>query len=220
MGYYGDWRTNRYGDEGAQAREDWSRGGDNWSQRGDRERWDEQGIFGGGSDWTSSRTYGREGEHRGGRYTTPGNYETGRRTSDVLSGERYSAGRFSGKGPKGYRRSDERITEEVCERLTRHPEIDASEVEIRVNAGEVTLTGFVEDRYQKRVAEDIAEEVSGVNDVHNELKVTKGVGQRIGEALGLKDKEPEYKDHTGQGPTGRTMTGEPSARPTTEPARR
>lgn len=83
-------------------------------------------------------------------------------------------GRFYGRGPKGYRRSDERIREDVSEELWRDPEIDASDVEIQVENGEVTLTGKVEDRHQKRLAEDLAERVSGVNDVHNQLKVDKG----------------------------------------------
>ena len=83
-------------------------------------------------------------------------------------------GRFVGRGPKGYKRSDERIREEVNEELTRHPDIDASELEVQVQNGEVTLAGKVEDRHQKRLAEDLVERISGVNDVHNQLKVDKG----------------------------------------------
>jgi osmotically-inducible protein OsmY len=76
-----------------------------------------------------------------------------------------------GRGPKGYRRSDERIHEDVCDCLTDHPEVDASEIEVEVHHGEVTLAGTVESRYAKRLAEDIAEAVSGVHDVHNRLRV-------------------------------------------------
>ena len=61
----------------------------------------------------------------------------------------------------------------MSEELTRNPEIDASEIEVQVQNGEVTLTGKVEDRHQKRLAEDLAEHCSGVNDVHNQLKVDK-----------------------------------------------
>ena len=86
----------------------------------------------------------------------------------------FIAGRFMGRGPKGYKRSDERIQEDVSEELYRHPEVDASEIEVQVQNGEVTLTGKVEDRHQKRLAEDIAERCSGVHDVHNQLKVDKG----------------------------------------------
>lgn len=76
-----------------------------------------------------------------------------------------------GKGPKGWQRSDERIREEVCEVLARHPEVDASDVEIKVQSGEVTLTGTVTDREAKRIAEDVVERVFGVKDVQNQIKV-------------------------------------------------
>ncbi len=80
-------------------------------------------------------------------------------------------GRYAGRGPKGYQRSDERIREDVCERLAQHPEIDAGEIEIQVKSGEVTLTGTVNRREEKRMAEDVAESVSGAKDVHNQLRV-------------------------------------------------
>ena len=78
---------------------------------------------------------------------------------------------FTGVGPRGYRRSDDRIAEDVCERFTRNPYLDASEVEVRVEEGEVTLEGEVENRTAKRLAEDIAEAASGVLDVHNRLRI-------------------------------------------------
>lgn len=81
------------------------------------------------------------------------------------------AGLHAGKGPKNYRRSDERIFEEVCERLMQHPEIDASDIEVRVAAGEVTLSGTVPDRQTKRLAEDVLEGVPGLNDISNELRI-------------------------------------------------
>lgn len=83
-------------------------------------------------------------------------------------------GRHAGRGPKGYRRSDDRIREDVNDRLTAHPDIDATEIEVRVQNGEVTLTGVVEDRRTKRMAEDAIEDVIGVDDVHNQLKVRHG----------------------------------------------
>jgi hypothetical protein len=91
------------------------------------------------------------------------------------SGERErESGPYRGKGPKGYRRSDERIREDVCERMEEHPGLDASEIEVQVAEGEVTLTGAVSDRHQKRIAEDCAEDVSGVKDVTNRIRVRKG----------------------------------------------
>jgi hypothetical protein len=81
------------------------------------------------------------------------------------------AGPHRGRGPKGHARSDARIHEDVCERLTDDPHVDASEIEVRVENGEVTLSGTVPDRGAKRRAEDVAESASGVRHVRNDLRV-------------------------------------------------
>jgi osmotically-inducible protein OsmY len=81
------------------------------------------------------------------------------------------AGRFAGRGPKNYARSDDRVREDVCDRLMADPRIDASEVTVSVRSGEVTLEGTVDERRVKRCAEDVAESVSGVRQVHNRLTV-------------------------------------------------
>ncbi len=80
-------------------------------------------------------------------------------------------GAFTGKGPKNWVRSDERIREDVCERLADHPHIDASDIEVVVKDGEVTLVGLVDHRRTKRLAEDVTEEVRGIRDIHNQIKV-------------------------------------------------
>ncbi|MFN3892116.1 MAG: BON domain-containing protein [Beijerinckiaceae bacterium] len=77
----------------------------------------------------------------------------------------------SGRGPRNYARSDSRINEDVCDRLTDHPMIDASDIEVSVSSREVTLSGTVLTRDEKRRAEDIAEAVSGVTHVQNNLRV-------------------------------------------------
>jgi hypothetical protein len=76
-----------------------------------------------------------------------------------------------GRGPKGYRRSDDRIREEICDCFTDDHELDPSEIEVQVKDGEVTLTGTVECRHAKRRAEDLACEIRGVNDVHNQIRL-------------------------------------------------
>lgn len=76
-----------------------------------------------------------------------------------------------GRGPKGYQRSDERIREDVCDRLMESP-MDASEVEVTVANGEVTLVGTVRYRHEKRAIEDVAHSVRGVHDVHNRIQVS------------------------------------------------
>jgi hypothetical protein len=80
-------------------------------------------------------------------------------------------GDFSGRGPKSYRRRDERIYEDVCEALTRDPRIDASEVEVVVYDGEVTLAGSVESGWMLRAAEQASSSADGVRRVKNEIRV-------------------------------------------------
>lgn len=77
-----------------------------------------------------------------------------------------------GRGPKGYTRSDDRIKEDVNDRLTDYAYLDASNIDVDVTGGEVVLTGTVESRYAKRTAEDIADDVSGVKNVENRLRVS------------------------------------------------
>jgi osmotically-inducible protein OsmY len=80
-------------------------------------------------------------------------------------------GQFAGKGPRGYQRSDERVKEDICERLMAHPDIDASDIEVEVKSGEVTLKGTVDQRPVKRMTEECVESISGVKEVHNQLRV-------------------------------------------------
>jgi osmotically-inducible protein OsmY len=80
-------------------------------------------------------------------------------------------GPFTGRGPRGYQRSDDRIREDVCDRLTQHGLIDASDIEVRVENCEVTLTGTVDSREAKRMAEDVSDAVQGVREVHNQVRV-------------------------------------------------
>lgn len=76
-----------------------------------------------------------------------------------------------GKGPRGYVRSDARIEEEVNDRLSDDPQVDATDMSVAVADGEVTLSGEVDSRQAKRRAEDCADEVSGVKHVQNNLRV-------------------------------------------------
>nr|CAD6437817.1 SWFGD domain-containing protein [Rhizobium sp. Q54] len=89
-----------------------------------------------------------------------------------------------GRGPKNYTRTDERIREDVNDRLSDDPHIDASEIEVTVSEAEVTLNGTVTERFAKRHAEDIAEDVSGVKHVQNNLRVTGRSQDASGGALG------------------------------------
>lgn len=76
-----------------------------------------------------------------------------------------------GRGPAGYTRSDERIREDANDRLTEDWRVDASSISVTVESGEVTLNGTVSRREDKRRAEDIVEDISGVKHVQNNLRV-------------------------------------------------
>ena len=80
-------------------------------------------------------------------------------------------GQHRGKGPKGYRRSDARMADDISDHLTDDPYVDASDIEVAVKDGEATLSGTVTRREDKRRAEDLAEAVSGVSHVQNNLRV-------------------------------------------------
>lgn len=104
-------------------------------------------------------------------YTTQRSWNEGANYGQA--GQQNQTGRYSGMGPKGYTRSDDRLKEEICEMLTRHSDIDATDIEVEVSNGEVTLSGNVSEKSMKRTAEDIADQCYGVKDVHNEIKVKK-----------------------------------------------
>jgi hypothetical protein len=89
-------------------------------------------------------------------------------------------GPHRGRGPRGYQRSDERIREDVCDGLTEADDVDASNIDVQVTAGTVTLSGTVDSRYAKRRAEDIAESVSGVKEVQNQLRLQAAAAESRG----------------------------------------
>ncbi len=76
-----------------------------------------------------------------------------------------------GKGPRGYKRADESIYEDVCIALERSRDVDASEIEVSVKDGCVYLNGTIENRESKRMAEIEIENISGVRDVQNMLTI-------------------------------------------------
>lgn len=80
-------------------------------------------------------------------------------------------GSHAGRGPRNYRRSDERIRDDVCEIMKDDGFLDASEIEVQVKDGEVTLEGTTYSRAEKREAERLAELIAGVQDVHNHLRI-------------------------------------------------
>jgi hypothetical protein len=68
-------------------------------------------------------------------------------------------------------RSDADVEVDVTSALRRRDDLDASDIEITVRQGKVTLDGTVADRREKRIAREVCESVAGVRDVHNRLKI-------------------------------------------------
>ena len=118
------------------------------------------GSYGGGAtSYGSSAGYGDEYGRRSNQ------------ASDWGSSHEELSGQHRGRGPRGYRRSDDRIREEVCDCLTDDEWLDASNIEIVVKDAEVYLSGTVSDRDDKRRAEALAERISGVKEVQNSIRV-------------------------------------------------
>jgi osmotically-inducible protein OsmY len=134
--------------------------GDNRSDRHDRQmtRPGDQGMYGRGG---MQHRYGSQG-YQGWVQEQYGAQQTYGPTGP---------GGHRGKGPSGYTRSDDRIREHVCEALLDDDHVDATNIDVSVKNGEVTLSGTVDDRQQKRRAEDCIERLSGVKDVVNQLRI-------------------------------------------------
>jgi osmotically-inducible protein OsmY len=90
---------------------------------------------------------------------------------------RQARGGQRGRGP---RRADDtpapgdedaRIWNDVSACLTDDWYVDGTEITVSIDSGEVTLDGVVENRAEKRLAEDCADSVTGVVDVHNNLRI-------------------------------------------------
>lgn len=151
-GYEGRADLRRDSDRGRQVRREFGR--DYARERARRARdYEQRGILERAGDAVAS-WFGDEDAER-------------RRREDAMRGHR-------GRGPRGYVRSDHRIREDVNDRLTDDPHVDAADVEVTVHGGEVTLNGHVPHRSMKRRAEDIAESVSGVSHVQNNLRTGQG----------------------------------------------
>jgi osmotically-inducible protein OsmY len=138
------------------------------------------GGYGGQQGWQ-----GQQGQHGG---------------QHGWQGQQGQQGQYSGKGPKGWSRSDDRLKDDVSEALARHPELDASEIEVECSNGEVTLSGTVRERSAKRMAEDVAEQVFGVNDVHNSIRVKR---EQNGDASGG-DRSENSGSESGAGSAGKS----------------
>ena len=145
-----------------------------WAAHGDWHDRHWQGVspgYGRHSNAPWREDYGSTGRPDHSQMPDQGNYG---------SWQKQSEGSFRGQGPKGYQRSDQRIQEDVNDCLTESSILDASGIEIMVREGEVTLSGTVNSRSCKREAEDLADRISGVKHVQNNLRVKEAAKQETG----------------------------------------
>jgi BON domain-containing protein len=74
-------------------------------------------------------------------------------------------------GPKGYQRSDERLQEDISDRLMQARYIDSSDVTVGVSGAKVVLEGTVPERRMKHAIEDLVDACPGVQDIDNRIRV-------------------------------------------------
>ena len=104
-----------------------------------------------------------------------------------------------GRAPRNYQRADESIADELIDRFTDHPELDATRILLEVEDGTVTLSGEVPARGMKHLAEDIAAAVHGVGELHNRIRADDGTSWLgpPGRAVRTGDREGHGKPGSG-----------------------
>src|SRR5215212_3746403 len=178
---YGSNRYSSYGDNYGRSGNEYNRYGNRGSNKYDETYWTNDY-----DRWNRNRNYENTGysgrgyddmryrDKYGDRRSTDNDRDWWDRTSDEISswfGDEDAKrrrqmdkmyGPHRGKGPKGYTRSDEKIKEEISDKLYHDSYVDATDIDITVNNGDVTLSGMIDSREAKHRAEDIADSVTGV----------------------------------------------------------
>lgn len=100
----------------------------------------------------------------------------GARESDYVPIKTHGREDGQGAGIKngGEQPSDEAMKQDLLARLRENGDVQDSRVEVEVKDGEITLRGSVPNYLVSQMVESVANEVPGVNDVHNELEVQAG----------------------------------------------
>jgi hypothetical protein len=195
QGQGGGWRNQGYGGrQGYGGGQDFGGGGMGGAQRRGSEFGRSGGDYGAGGGGAYGS--GMPGEHAG------QNYERGGWSGSGPGGQQYGLGAdHRGRGPKGYTRSDDRLREDICERLTDDPHIDASDIQVEVDKGVVSLSGNVGDRWMKYHVEDVVDRCAGVKDIRNQLGTHRSSSGRssTGENAGSREQDNEFGSHAGSG---------------------
>jgi len=146
----------------------------------DRGSWSDSSINNNDRRYNSQSNWGRSNDNSYGNMRRNSNEDNWEGSYNNQSRQRTSEsmGPHKGKGPKGYRRSDDRIREDINDRLSDDSYLDASDIEIKVENCDVILSGTVDSRNAKRHAESLAESISGVKNVENRLRVKQENAER------------------------------------------
>ena len=126
-------------------------------------------LFGELSPGGEPRYFGTGFPGRGGPGFTGGRYGYG--GGDAAPPVMAPEARRYPPGPKGYQRSDERLREDISERLMQARHIDSSDVTVQVDGAKVLLEGTVPERRMKHAIEDLADLCPGVQDIENRIRV-------------------------------------------------
>jgi hypothetical protein len=181
----GDWDESQQRSRSADRGRRYERGeSSDWSHdsAGGRYRQHERHRFGTGGGHDGEQAWPDRGERPDPRWARGGERESYAGSNEGFGGESARGigstlegawPDYSGRGPKGYKRSDNRIREDVSDRLLEDHDVDASDITVEVKDGDVTLTGTVATREQKRRAEELVERTTGVSEVANNLRVNR-----------------------------------------------
>jgi hypothetical protein len=140
-------------------------------EHADRPGYGMRGRYDARSGYNRGDYGGYGGSHGGYAYGSRYGYGGYRPEGSHAGGQDYRQSRTYPRGPKGYQRSDERLKEDICERLMESYHIDSSEVSVDVKGGKVGLEGSVPTRHMKHAIEDIVDACPGVTEIDNRLRV-------------------------------------------------
>lgn len=151
---------------------------------------------------TQNRPANRQGQQ--GQPQTYYSYSYGYGYYDPVTGDWITEiyGPYGGVGPGNYKRSDDRIQEDINDLFWIDGNLDASDIEVDVKNGEATLKGTVQDRRMKRLAEDLAYSVPGVNDVQNQLRIKQPQGRQLGQGQQGQQGQSAQGNQSQRGQTG------------------
>ncbi|WP_051246744.1 BON domain-containing protein [Thermomonas fusca] len=151
----------------------------------------QQGSYGSQQDHVYGREYGEQGGMR-----------SGSSYWGQQSGQSRSFESRRGLGPSSYTRSDERIREDLNERLMDDDFVDARNITVEVQNGTVNLNGSVDERWEKHRAEDLADGCSGVREVRNNIRVASGASASASASSSSSQSDPRAASNASNTTTG------------------